>query len=186
MAGLLALAGLVYLILSTFWPILLFLLIGILARIAVGYLLHRKQTERQRNIYNRTYTPSYVSISSQTIPVIFARMNGWDFEQYCAVKLAEKGYTQVTLTPKSGDMGADIIAVDKDGKRWCFQCKLYSSPVGSGAVQKVVGAKEYYKCDKAAVMTNSTYTKAAFAFANRTGVELLTVREEPISKIIKL
>lgn len=105
----------------------------------------------------------------------FSKMSGYDFEIFCAKLLRLKGYDHIDVTPKSGDFGADIIATDPDGKKVCFQCKNYQSPVGVKAVQEIIAAKAYYHCDEAAVITNSSYTDAARELAYETGALLLEV-----------
>ena len=52
------------------------------------------------------------------------------------------------------------------------QCKHYSKPVGVRAIQEVNAARKYYNASRAAVATNSTFTKQARALAKRCGVEL--------------
>ena len=108
------------------------------------------------------------------------RMNGIQFERYCANLLKMNGFTNVRLTPNTGDYGADIIAMKED-KKYAIQCKRYTNPVGNRAVQEVFTAKAYYRADVAVVMTNSTFSNAAMEQAKRAGV-LLWSRH----KLIKL
>ena len=72
-----------------------------------------------------------------------------------------KGFKKVTVTPASGDYGADLIAYDKKGDCWVFQCKHFQNKVGNSAVQEVVAAKAHYHANKAGVMTNSKLTDKA-------------------------
>lgn len=97
-----------------------------------------------------------------------APSNGYEYEEQVAKSLRRKGYRNVEVTSKSGDYGADIVATDPHGNRVCIQCKFYSSPVDLSAVQEIVTAKAKYKCTKAAVYTNSRFTKQAkeLAFVN--------------------
>lgn len=98
--------------------------------------------------------------------------NGIQYEMYVADKLNSKGYTNVSLTPKSGDFGADIIAYE-GSRKFCFQCKYYSGSVGISAVQEVMGAKSYYDCDVAVVVTNSKLTASAKELALKSGVVVM-------------
>lgn len=93
---------------------------------------------------------------------------GYGYEKRVANSLERKGYTNVEVTPKSGDFGADILATDPYGNRICIQCKYYAHPVGVKAVQEVVSAKGKHGCTKSAVYTNSKFTRQAkeLAFAN--------------------
>lgn len=88
-------------------------------------------------------------------------MTGLEFERYCADYLRKKGFKNVTVTPASGDYGADLVAYDKKGDRWVFQCKHYQNKVGNDAVQEVVAAKAHYNAAKAGVITNSRLTDKA-------------------------
>ncbi|KAF0166729.1 MAG: hypothetical protein FD157_677 [Rhodocyclaceae bacterium] len=94
-----------------------------------------------------------------------------EFEHHCASILEKAGW-RVSTTKASGDQGADIIA-KKSGLTVVVQCKQYSQPVGNAAVQEAYAAKAHYRADKAAVVTNSTYTKSAIELAESTGVLLL-------------
>lgn len=96
-----------------------------------------------------------------------------EFEAFTAQYLKEHGYKKVKLTPKTGDYGADILAIDPTGKKVCVQCKKYSNPVGISAVQEIHGAKSHYKCDLAYIATTSQgYTKSAIQLAKDVGVNL--------------
>ena len=98
---------------------------------------------------------------------------GRAYEQACARRLMREGYTNVKLTPASGDFGADILAVHPKGYRICFQCKFYSGNVGVEAVQEVLSAVRYYGADCGAVMTNADFTPAARELARRSDVALI-------------
>jgi restriction system protein len=52
------------------------------------------------------------------------------------------------------------------------QAKRYKANVGNRAVQMILGAKKYYGCDEAWIITNSFYTKAAIQMASKTEVRL--------------
>lgn len=73
---------------------------------------------------------------------------------------------------KSGDYGADVIARGFLFTKIVVQCKHYSKPVGVRAVQEVNAARQYYGASRAAVATNTTFTKQAKMLAKRCGVEL--------------
>lgn len=98
-------------------------------------------------------------------------MNGYQFEVFCAELLRENGFTSVQLTPQSGDQGVDILA-EKQGAKYAFQCKHYSSPLGNTPIQEVNAGKTFYKCHVGVVITNSFFTPGAVALAEATGVLL--------------
>lgn len=97
-------------------------------------------------------------------------MTGLEFESYVAYIFRRQGYNVIT-TPKTGDFGADLI-LTKPNERICVQCKRYKKPVGVSAVQEVATAKTYYDCEKAVVVTNSKFTKAANKLATANKVVL--------------
>lgn len=136
--------------------------------------LEKLRQERDEEIERFRKEISQSTLRERTCPD-FSTMSGYAFEEYCARLLRSKGYRDVDVTPKSGDFGADIIAIGADGKKTCFQCKNYQNPVGVKAVQEIIAAKAYYHCDVAAVITNSSYTEAAKELARETGVILMDV-----------
>lgn len=87
--------------------------------------------------------------------------------------LEERNYKQVELTRKSGDFGADVLAIAPDKTKICVQCKKYKNPVGIAAIQEIHSAKSYYKCDRAAVVaTSAGFTKQAAQLSERVDVFL--------------
>ena len=104
---------------------------------------------------------------------LFSReITGADDAVYCARYLNSHGYRNARVTKASRDMGVDDIA-RRRGKTYAVQCKYYSGKVGNYAVQEVFAGKSYYECDRAIVMTNSTFTPAAKALAENTDVILM-------------
>lgn len=99
-------------------------------------------------------------------------MDGHDYEYLVAKYLRGHGYTGVKVTKGSGDFGVDVTA-HKAGHKYAVQCKHYSSPVSLGAIQEAVAGKALYNCDRAMVVTNSTFTRAARELANANNVLLL-------------
>lgn len=99
------------------------------------------------------------------------KMEGFDFEAYITEVYKSLGYS-ACKTPDSGDFGADVIA-KKDNEVIAIQCKRYNSPVGIKAVQEVVGSLKYYNATKGVVITNSTYTFAAFTLAKVNDIQLI-------------
>jgi restriction system protein len=91
-------------------------------------------------------------------------MTGLEFESYVARLLKTCGYNNIKLTEEY-DYGIDIIAT-KNGVTWAIQVKRYSGLVGADAVRQVVTALRMYHCDKAMVITNSTFSKPAIVLAD--------------------
>lgn len=99
------------------------------------------------------------------------KMDGFDFEAYITNVYKALGYN-ACKTPDSGDFGADVIA-KKGNEVIAIQCKRYNSPVGIKAVQEVVGSLKYYNATKGVVITNSTFTFAAFTLAKVNDIQLI-------------
>ena len=98
-------------------------------------------------------------------------MDGHAFENWCAELLKQTGFTEVEVTPGSGDQGVDILAV-KEGVYYAIQCKCYSSDLGNTPIQEVYAGKEMYNCQVGAVMTNRHFTEGARKLAEKTRVLL--------------
>lgn len=91
------------------------------------------------------------------------RMDWLRFEVYVAELLKNRGFTHVELTEKY-DYGVDIIA-RKDDITWGVQVKRYSNLVKAEAVRQTVTALTHYKCNRAMVVTNSTFSRPAKVLA---------------------
>ena len=87
------------------------------------------------------------------------KMTGLEFEHYVAKLLRSNGYSHIKLTEEY-DYGVDIIAI-KDDITWGIQVKRYSGLVKANAVRQVVTALKKYHCDRAMVISNSTYSQVA-------------------------
>lgn len=98
-------------------------------------------------------------------------MEGHEFEHWCADLLKYSGFTQIQVTPGSGDQGVDIIAW-KDNEKYAIQCKRYSKTLGNKPIQEVNTGRTIYGCSKAAVITNQDFTQGAKSAAEAVGVLL--------------
>lgn len=105
----------------------------------------------------------------------FAGKDPLEFERYCAELLKEVGW-EARTTAATNDQGADVVAT-KNGLKIVLQCKLYSNAVGNAAVQEVVASRSHERADEAAVVTNSTYTRAAQELASSNHIALLHYNE---------
>ena len=93
-------------------------------------------------------------------------MDGYQFEEQCAIILKRKHFSKIEVTKSSGDQGVDIIAY-KHRKKYGIQCKYYTYPVGNKAVQEAYAGANFYDCDKVIVMTNTTFTRSAIELAEK-------------------
>lgn len=100
------------------------------------------------------------------------KYSGDRYEKRVAHRMTWMGFYAIRVCGKSGDMGADVTAIQFPFCKVVVQCKHYSGNVGVEAVQQVVTAREYYRAHKAIIATNSTLTKRAKELAHRCGVEV--------------
>lgn len=100
------------------------------------------------------------------------KRKGDKYERHVAMKMRLHGFYSVQVLGKSGDYGGDIIARCFPFRSIIVQCKSYKGKVGVAAVQEVYAAQRYYNTARAAVATNSTFTKSAVILAKKCGVEL--------------
>ena len=111
------------------------------------------------------------SFSKTLTDFIENEADGFDFENMSKVLLEKNGFTDVTVTKKSGDFGADIIAT-KDRVTYAIQCKKYSNKVGVEAVQEVMASRQIYNCHVGAILTNNDFTPAAIKLADANNIIL--------------
>lgn len=97
-------------------------------------------------------------------------LDGIAFERALQAVFQRQGY-RVETTRVTGDFGADLI-LHRGGQTTVVQAKRYRDKVGVHAVQEVIAAREYYQAHAALVVTTASYTRAAHALADRTGVTL--------------
>lgn len=97
-------------------------------------------------------------------------LSGVDFESFLSHLFIKLGY-QTTITPASNDYGVDLI-VTKNDETIAIQAKRYSegNSVGISAIQEAIGGMNFYKTDKAMVITTSSYTQNAQNLAKESGV----------------
>jgi restriction system protein len=138
------------------------IIIGIIAiGVSIFMIVGAPMTKREEDPHTYTIT-SVTNVD---------RMEGHEFEYFCAELLERCGFEDVTVTRGSGDQGVDILAFKEDIK-YAIQCKNYSSPLGNKSIQEVFAGKTFYHCHVGVVMTNSTFTKGARELADSVGVIL--------------
>ena len=93
------------------------------------------------------------------------KLSGIGFERLAKDLFDRLGFTDVSLTPASGDQGGDLTAFSPDGKRTVIQAKRWKGSVGNAAIQEVLGALLFYDAENAIVITNSRFTDSAIALA---------------------
>ena len=97
------------------------------------------------------------------------------FERLCQRLLREAGFSSVEVARRGADGGVDgaaILRVNLLSFHVLFQCKRWSSPVGSAVVRDFRGAV-IGRADKGIIITTSTFTTEARREAMREGAPLV-------------
>jgi restriction system protein len=114
-------------------------------------------------------------ITAQTMAELLA-LTPTQFEQAVAQLLGDLGYHQVKHIGGSGDLAADIVCRDAEGRSVVVQCKRYGPAhrVGSPEIQKFIGmVTVHHHADHGLFVTTSSYTQPALALGKQHGVELI-------------
>lgn len=99
-----------------------------------------------------------------------------EYEDYICEYFTKQGYKAET-TPYSGDYGVDIFAY-KDREKIAIQVKMYGGStrkVNRQMIMELHGAKDYFDCTKAILVTNGDFMTDALEVANKLKVELLNI-----------
>lgn len=99
------------------------------------------------------------------------KLSGEEFEELLVNLYRADGY-RVRKIGGKGDFGVDLL-ITRNGVTTAVQAKRYNKNVSLSAVQEVYAGKTYYGADKAAVITNSRFTKGAKMLALPCEVELI-------------
>ncbi len=99
------------------------------------------------------------------------RMTGTRFEEFVEALITSQGY-RVKHTGHSGDLGVDLVA-ERSPDKFAVQCKRQGEPVSRRAVSDAVAGMAHYRCNRAMVVTNSTFTPGARELARSNGCALV-------------
>ena len=95
------------------------------------------------------------------------------YEMYAAQTFTEKGY-EVVLTPQSNDYGVDFFAT-KGEEKIAVQVKMYgdSREINRKAVMELYGAKAFFDCTAAKIITDGVVRKDAGKVAEKLEIEVI-------------
>lgn len=99
-----------------------------------------------------------------------------DFEDAVAVILSRRGYRDLRRVGGAGDLGADLVGRDRQGRSVIVQCKRYApgARVGSPALQSFIGMQTtHHRAERGLFVTTAGFTAPAVALAARHGVTLI-------------
>lgn len=155
---------------STVWPYLAGAVVLGGAGAAAGWLRRTDRLVRGRKRQWRE--EDAIRTGHRSLAAVDA-MSWQDFERYVAQLCRRDGCTDVEVSGKSGDLGADVVATLADGRRLVVQCKHYAPHryVPSGDMQKFVGtAWLHHKADVAVFVATCPFSKPALALAVQHGI----------------
>jgi restriction system protein len=101
-------------------------------------------------------------------------MNPRQFEIFVEKHFKQKGY-KTNLTPQSGDYGVDVFA-EKNNEKIAIQAKMFGDSqrkINRKAMMELYGAKEYFDCTKAVMVTNGKILNDAKEVAQKLNIELV-------------
>jgi len=99
-----------------------------------------------------------------------SKMNGFEFELFCADKLKKEGW-KTSKTKNGADQGIDLI-IQKGKRKVGVQCKKYGRPIGNKAVQEVKAGLDFYNLNEGIVLVNNSFTKSAIELAKSNKIGL--------------
>lgn len=153
---------------ATVWPVLVAVL-GAAAVGAAGWGLWR--AHRLAVVRDRRWRADEEAKARELSMTEVDALSWQDFERYVADLCRRDGCTEVVVSGRSGDLGADVVGHLADGRRLVVQCKKYAPhrSVSSQDMQKFVGtARPEHGADVALFVTTCrTFTKAALGLAVR-------------------
>ncbi len=132
-----------------------------LTRSALFHKIPISQNHYQKDRNSANYTLSEID-----------KMDGEEFEHYVANLLALYKFTNIKVSPYSQDKGLDVYA-EYQSIKYGFQCKRWERNIPLSAIQEIYTAKELYQIDRAIVITNSGFTRAAISAALKLDVILI-------------
>ena len=109
-----------------------------------------------------------------------------EFAEAVAAVLARTGYRDLRRVGGAGDLGADLVGRDRNGRSVIVQCKRYApgSRVGSPAVQSFIGMQTtHHRAERGLFVTTSGFTGPAVALARRHGITLIDGAE--LSRLVE-
>lgn len=139
-----------------------------------------KRDQLTRLLQHQQHVDARLCQRRQLLSENWKSYRGVEFESFLEMVFDELGYV-VQTTKVTGDQGADLIVTYRN-KRIAIQVKGYADSVSNSAVQEAHTGMAYYRCDAAAVITNSRFTRSAIDVAQRVRCQL--VDEDLLRKLI--
>jgi restriction system protein len=98
------------------------------------------------------------------------------FEDLAAALLSRLGYAQMQRVGGAGDLGADLVGRDPQGRSTIVQCKRYApgATIGTPVVQTFIGMLTvHHRAERGVIVSTAGYTQPAIDLARRHGIALV-------------
>ena len=98
------------------------------------------------------------------------------FEQTTRDFLTMLGYQNMHTVGGSGDLGADVVGQDRQGRSTIVQCKRYApgSQVGTPVVQSFIGMMTvHHRAERGIVVTSASFSAPAIDLARQHNITLI-------------
>lgn len=93
-------------------------------------------------------------------------LDGFNFENLCARIIEKLGWGKVTVTPKTGDGGKDIILLNSKSETIYIECKHQpNTRIGRPVIQKLHSAVITSGASKGIVITSGSFSREASEYA---------------------
>jgi len=95
---------------------------------------------------------------------------------YVGWLLRDRGYRKIQQVGKAGDLAADLLCFDKEGRSVVVQCKRYGPgyKVTSPEIQMFIGMQRVqHRAERAIFVTTSDFTAPAWKLAHKHGILLV-------------
>ena len=118
------------------------------------------------------FFPSFITV--EKIQWMIEDADPYELENIVANMYKRLGYRNVEVTPPTRDFGADIIMKRKKNK-YVVQVKKYSmnNKVSTEDLQKLQGAKEYYRANGMKIVTTGFCSSIALDYAYMHRMEII-------------
>ena len=117
-------------------------------------------TQKERQQFGRIRTLEQIKALD---PVVFEKLCGWLYET--------EGYA-VSMTPKTGDQGVDLL-LEKKGERIVVQCKRYDGTVGQPVVRDLFGTMMHEQGTGAVLITSGNFSQQALDWGHEKPIRLI-------------
>lgn len=137
---------------------------SLLGSVAAGAFRRATNPEYKRYLEYKSALEAHRKAAAYADRLFWLNLSGEDFEKQLARVLREAD-CQVSLTPRTGDQGIDLVIKHK-GKTYLIQCKAHASPVGPSAARELYGTLMANKADGAILATLTGWTQGTANFVS--------------------